>query len=67
MLKPVERDALNDQPPPPPQVAIAASGEGTPFRLTLTREATQASASVNGDAFGKTTLVSSDHPPDKRS
>ena len=67
VLKPVEQGMLNDQPPPPPQVAIAASGDGTPFRLTLTREATQASTSVNGDAFGKTTLVSSDHPPDKRS
>ena len=27
VLKPVERDALNDTPPPPPQVAIAASGD----------------------------------------
>jgi general secretion pathway protein H len=67
VLKPVERNALNDQPPPPPQVAIAASGEGTPFRLTLTRDATQARASVDGDAFGKITRASSDHPPDKHS
>jgi general secretion pathway protein H len=67
VLKPVERDALNDQPPPSPQLAISASGDGTPFKLTLTREATQANASINGDAFGKTTLASSDHPPDKRS
>ena len=67
VLKPVEQGMLNDQPPPPPQVAIAASGDGTPFRLTLTREATQATASINGDAFGKTTLASSDHPSDKRS
>jgi general secretion pathway protein H len=67
VLKPIERGALNDTPPPPPQVAIAASGDGTPFKLTLTRDATQASASVDGDAFGKTTRVSSDHPPDKRS
>ena len=65
VLKPVERDALNDQPPPSPQVAIAASGEGTPFKLTLTRDATQASTSVGGDAFGKITRASSDHPPDK--
>jgi general secretion pathway protein H len=65
VLKPVEQGVLNDQPPPPPQVAIAASGEGTPFRLTLTREATQATTSLDGDAFGKTTLVSSSHPPDK--
>jgi general secretion pathway protein H len=67
VLKPVERAALSDGPPPPPQLAIAASGDGTPFKLTLTREATQATASINGDASGKTTLASSDHPPDKRS
>jgi general secretion pathway protein H len=67
VLKPVERDALNDRPPPPPQLAIAASGDGTPFKLTLTREATQARASVNGDAFGKTTRVTSDHPAEKPS
>jgi general secretion pathway protein H len=67
VLKPVAQGLLNDQPTPPPQVAIAASGEGTPFRLTLTRDSTKASTSVDGDAFGKTKLVSSDHPPDKRS
>ena len=39
---------------PPPQIAIAASGEGTPYRLTLLREATQAKATVSGDAMGKT-------------
>jgi general secretion pathway protein H len=66
VLKPVERDALSGQPPPP-QVAISASGDGTPFKLTLTREATQATASINGDAFGKTTLASSDHAPDRHS
>jgi general secretion pathway protein H len=65
VLKPIERDTLNDQPPPSPQVAIAASGEGTPFKLTLTRDATRASASVGGDAFGKITRASSDHAPDK--
>jgi general secretion pathway protein H len=36
-----------------PQIAIAASGEGTPFHLTLLREQTNAKASVDGDAFGK--------------
>ena len=65
VLKPVDK-SMNDGPPPP-QIAIAASGEGTPFRLTLTREATQAQASVDGDAFGKTTHESSDHPPGKHS
>jgi general secretion pathway protein H len=58
---------LNDSPPPPPQVAIAASGEGTPFKLTLSRDATQARASVDGDAFGKISHESSDHPSEKRS
>ena len=58
---------LNDGPPPGPQLAIAASGEGTPFRLTLLRDATQARASVNGDAFGKTSHQSSDHPTERRS
>lgn len=62
VLKPVDR-TLSGTAPPPPQIAIAASGEGTPFRLTLVRESTQARASVDGDAFGKTTRESSDHPP----
>jgi general secretion pathway protein H len=66
VLKPVDKN-LNDAPPAPPQVAIAASGEGTPFRLTLLRDATQARAAVDGDAFGKTSHESSDHPPEKRS
>ena len=62
VLKAIDRTFVSDEPPPPPQVAIAASGEGTPFRLTLIREATQAKASVDGDAFGKTSLENSDHP-----
>jgi general secretion pathway protein H len=60
VLKPVNGDLLGDVPPPP-QVTIAASGEGTPFRLRLERETTHATASVAGDAFGKTTIVGSDH------
>jgi general secretion pathway protein H len=60
VLKPVDKTFSTDAPPPPPQVAIAASGEGTPFRLTLLRDATQARASVDGDAFGKTSHESSD-------
>src|SRR5277367_3512382 len=35
VIKPIDRTLTNDQGPPGPQVAIAASGEGTPFRLTL--------------------------------
>ena len=58
VIKPIDRSLSNDAPPPP-QVAIAASGEGTPFRLTLLREATQARASVDGDALGKITRENS--------
>ena len=47
--------------PQQPQLAIAASGEGTPFRLILQRDATQAQAAVNGDAMGKLSLDTSDH------
>jgi general secretion pathway protein H len=61
VLKPIERNLTSDGPPPAPQVAIAASGEGTPFRLTLMREGTQARAAVDGDAFGKTTHRDSNH------
>jgi general secretion pathway protein H len=67
VLKAPEQNLSGDDPPPPPQVAIAASGEGTPFHLTLLREETQARAAVNGDAFGKTSQESSDHPAAKRS
>jgi general secretion pathway protein H len=65
VLKPVDRNIKSDQVSPNPQVAIAASGEGTPFRLTLGRTATNAKASVEGDALGKISRVSSDHV-DKR-
>lgn len=60
VLKAIDRTFASDLPPAPPQLAIAASGEGTPFRLTLVREATQAKASVDGDAFGKTRIENSD-------
>jgi general secretion pathway protein H len=52
VIKPIDRNLTNGEPPRP-QVAIAASGEGTPFRLILLREATQAKAVVDGDALGK--------------
>jgi general secretion pathway protein H len=52
VIKPIDRN-LSSGDLPNPQVAIAASGEGTPFRLTLQRDATQAKASVDGDALGK--------------
>jgi general secretion pathway protein H len=52
VIKPVDQN-LSSGDQRNPQVAIAASGEGTPFRLTLQRDATQAKASVDGDALGK--------------
>jgi len=52
VLKPVDRNLVSSQLPNP-QLAIAASGEGTPFRLTLVREQTKAKASVDGDALGR--------------
>jgi general secretion pathway protein H len=52
VIKAIDRN-LSSGNAPNPQVAIAASGEGTPFRLTLQRDATQAKASVDGDALGK--------------
>ncbi len=64
VLKPVDQNLTSDQVTNP-QVAIAASGEGTPFRLTLGRAATKARASVEGDALGKISRVGSDHV-DKR-
>jgi general secretion pathway protein H len=62
VLKPIDRNLASDQAPLSPQVAIAASGEGTPFRLTLLREETRAQASVDGDALGKLSHQSSDRP-----
>ena len=61
VLKPVDRN-LSSAQMPTPQVAIAASGEGTPFRLTLLRDQTHAQASVEGDALGKISYKRSDQP-----
>ena len=57
VLKAVDRNLVSSATPP-----IAASGEGTPFRLTLEREETKASASVDGDALGRISHEDSDHP-----
>jgi general secretion pathway protein H len=65
VIKPVDKNLSSDLMPNP-QVAIAASGEGTPFRLTLSRADTHAQASVDGDAFGKISRENSDRP-EKRS
>ena len=62
VLKAIDRNLVSDQPLPNPQVAIAASGEGTPFRLTLLRAETKAQASVDGDALGKVSREGSDQP-----
>ena len=56
VLKAPDPNLSNDAAPPAPQVAIAASGEGTPFELTIVRAATGAKKQVSGDAFGKTWL-----------
>ncbi len=60
VIKDLDRAVASDKARPGPQLAIAASGEGTPFRLTLLRDGTQAKASVQGDALGKLTRTSSD-------
>jgi general secretion pathway protein H len=62
VIKPIDRSLASDAPPPAPQVAVAASGEGTPFRLTLLRDGTTARASVDGDALGKLSHIGSDRP-----
>lgn len=61
VLKQVDQNLKTDELPNP-QIAVAASGEGTPFHLTLIRDQTNTKASVNGDAFGKLTRESSDQP-----
>jgi general secretion pathway protein H len=61
VIKPIERNLPSGVAPPAPQVAIAASGEGTPFRLTLLRNATQAKATVDGNSMGKITHEDSNH------
>jgi general secretion pathway protein H len=65
VIKAVDRN-LSSGEPPRPQVAIAASGDGTPFRLILLRDATQAKAVVDGDALGKISREDS-NKVDKRS
>jgi general secretion pathway protein H len=66
VIKPIDRHLSSDAVPPAPQLAIAASGEGTPFHLTLLRDGTSAKASVDGDALGKITRISSDHQEKRR-
>jgi len=63
VLKPVDPSLSGDTPPPPPQIAIAASGDATPFRLSVVRPDTAARASVTSDAMGKLAIENSNHPP----
>jgi general secretion pathway protein H len=65
VIKPLDPNLKSDESPSAPQVAIAASGEGTPFRLTLLRDGTTANASVDGDALGKITRTGTNQS-DKR-
>jgi len=65
VIKPIDRN-LSSGDLPKPQLAIAASGEGTPFRLTLQRDATQAKASVDGDALGKISRADSNKVEKRR-
>ncbi|MDE2305609.1 MAG: type II secretion system minor pseudopilin GspH [Gammaproteobacteria bacterium] len=56
VLKTPDPKLRGDVAPAPPQIAIAASGEGTPFRLTIERDSSGATAVMSGDAFGDTRL-----------
>jgi general secretion pathway protein H len=64
VLKPDDPNVTQDPTTPlsAPQVAVAASGESTPFRVLLQRQETNAVATVRGDSLGKLTRQSTDHP-----
>lgn len=66
VLKPADRKMSGERGLAAPQVTIAASGEGTPFRLTLTRDQSKTSAALRGDALGKISRENSE-VLDKRS
>ena len=61
VLKPVDKNLKTDVAQTP-QIAIAASGEGTPFKLTLSRAGTESKASVSADAYGKLKIENSSQP-----
>ncbi len=69
VLQPIDPNLSSNTAPPPPQVAIAASGDSTPFRITIVRDETKARALIMSDATGKLTRRGSDQPdlPDKSS
>jgi general secretion pathway protein H len=58
ILKPRNESIKSDEPQVAPQLIIAASGEGTPFKLILVRPGTDNRGAVNADSFGKVTLES---------
>jgi general secretion pathway protein H len=68
VLQPIDPN-LSSATPPAPQLAIAASGDSTPVRITLVRDQTKARALISGDSLGKLTRRSSDQAnlPDKAS
>ncbi len=57
VLKAPDSRLASDAAPPAPQIAIAASGAGTPFHLTLVRDSTGATRIIRGDSLGRTTIV----------
>ncbi len=65
VLKPPDPTLSTDAVPSPPQIAIAASGDATPFRLTLLRASTQTKAVISGDALGKITRGGAAQPAKK--
>ena len=61
VLKPIDRTFASDLPRRRRRSSRSRrAARERPFRLTLVREATQAKASVDGDAFGKTRIENSD-------
>jgi general secretion pathway protein H len=60
LLRDKDPHIKSDAPVTAPQLIIAASGEGTPFRLTLARAGSDARATVSADAMGKLKVESSD-------
>jgi general secretion pathway protein H len=65
VIKPPDPSLTADTAAVAPQIVIAASGDGTPFRLSLLREGTPNKADVLGDARGRTRVASSDQTKEK--
>jgi len=61
-LTPAQQAALLSGSTVAPQLAIAASGDNTPFRITVLREDTLSRALISGDSLGRIKLRSSDQP-----